>query len=164
MTQEIAEIPVPKVLLPVEYALGWRTSRYPSTTFNVGTPIYWDNFETNSPDIEKESTGEFKNILLSGGKVYKLTGYLSGDKSSSTAYDFRIRWWNVTDSKWFGSEGGAVHEVSYGGIGGSPAMAYVSLEKDTVFELRCSFEGVSASLYLDSGTAFNVEHLQNLTL
>lgn len=161
MTQEIAEIPIPKVELPVEYALGSRSSTK-STDFTLNSPAYWNQFETNSESIKK-SSGDTFQITLLAGKTYKLTGYICVGESGSSDVYRRIRWYNVTKSQWVGAEGGGFDNSSYQAIGSSPAIAYVQVDEESIFELRCSQASGDIDLMFQ-GTAFEVQHLQNLQI
>lgn len=162
MTQEIADSPIPKVELPVAYALGWRNSQN-SHTLSTNTPIEWNQFKTNSDLIIKPSgSGNFNQITLKEGYIYKLTGYLSvHEQSGSITAGFQ--WYNVTESKWEGSAGGFyTGRGDYHNGGTGPAIAYINIEKDTVFQLR-----VSQGSSLDGetwGTSFEVQHFQNLQI
>ena len=167
MTDNIDEItkvgsPLPKVELPVEYALGWRDSEY-STNFTTNNPAYWDEFETNSSSIQK-SSGNTSQITLSGGKTYKLTGHIALREQSNTQVYRRFRWYNVTKGEDVGSKGGFYSGYSsYSGAGGGPAIAYLALQEDAIFELRCAESSGDAD-YLTYGTSFEIEHFQNLKI
>ncbi len=164
MTQEPVVSPIPKVELPIEYALGWRTSDY-SSNFAVNNPVYWENFETNTKSIQK-GTGNTYQLTLRAGKVYKLTGYVALREQSNALFGRRFRWFNVTKNTYIGSEGGIYSGYSSYTAGGSaPAIAYAKLDEDSVFELRCTSSSPSGDVdYITHGTSFEIEHLQNLKI
>ena len=163
MTQEIAESPIPKVELPVEYGLGWRTSNRTSN-FVRNNPVYWDQFEGNSESIKKNSGDTFQ-ITLSGGKSYRLTGFVNlADATETTVFQRSYQWWNNTKQEFVGSQGGMYSAGDIDAAGGaSPAQAYVSLDEDSVFELRCTFASNDVDT-IGRGTSFEIQHLQNLKI
>ena len=162
MTQVNSLIPTNNI--PIEYAFGWLDKSIPAA-FAKNDPAYWTQFETNAKSITKESVdGKFSQITLGGGKTYKLIGGVALYANSITDCDRRFRWWNVTESKWIGSEGGFfAYAKTYTNGGVSPAIAYLQIAKDTTIELRCSeFSGKFE--HLTPGTYFDIQHLQNLKI
>lgn len=163
MTQEIADSPIPKVELPVEYALGWvhDTVTHP---FKDGDSVFWDRYESNSFSITTAS-GEYNQIKLKPGKVYKLTGFVSLEIETQAVVRSRFQWFNVTKNKYIGSEGGTSDEnTNWTLTGSAPALAYVEADEETVFELRANYQGGGDTVRFIYGTTFEVQHLQNLKI
>ena len=143
--------------LPVEYGLGWRTSNRTSN-FVVKNPVYWNQFESNSESITKASGDTFQ-ITLSGGKSYRLTGFVNlADATETTVFQRSYQWWNNTKQEFIGSQGGM-----YSAGGASPAQAYVSLDEDSVFELRCTYASNDVDT-IGRGTSFEVQHFQRMKI
>ena len=166
MTQEIAEIPIPKVELPVEYGLGWRNNPLNSQAIAVNYAIPFEEFESNSSSISKGSGTNFSQINLKGGKCYKLSCFFRfGEQGTSVRSDLTYRWYSLDKNMFFGSKGGArVATDSYPAGGGTAAIAYVRLEKDTTFEVRVETISADGPNHIDVGTSFDIQHLQNLQI
>lgn len=167
MTDEVKDFPskekeVPKVLLPVEYALGWDTSGR-STSFTENTPILWNQFESNSEAIKKTGS-TYEGITLSPGKTYRLLGSFCVISSGASEMRRRARWFNVTKNQWVGSEGGGFTSGSYENIGAGFAIAYVQADEENVLELRCSQASGNNAYLQIPGSSFEVQHLQNLSI
>ena len=160
MTQEIANSQIPKVLLPVEYALGWVHNTI-TQPFKDGDPVFWDRYESNSSSITATS-GEYNQIILKPGKVFKLTGFVSLEIETQSVVRSRFQWFNVTKNKYIGSEGGSSDENTNWTLSGSaPATAYFEADEETVFELRSNLQGDETQRFI-YGTTFEVQHLQNM--
>lgn len=167
MTDEVKDFPskekeVPKVLLPVEYALGWLSSSI-SSNFTLNTPATWNNFESNNESIKRGSSGNYTQIKLQPGKVYRLSASICVGESGSSDVYRRIRWYNVTKSQWIGCEGGGFDNSSYQSIGSGLAIAYIQVDEESILELRCSQASGDVDLLI-RGYSFEVQHLQNLSI
>ena len=167
MTQEIAERPIPKVELPIKYALGWVHEAI-DKPFTVGDPVFWNRLESNSASITTSGTtsgGEYSQIKLKPGKVYKLTGFVSLQIGSQAVIRSRFQWFNVTKNTYVGAEGGTSDENTNWTLSGSaPALAYVEADEETIFELRANFQGGDDTVSFLYGTTFEVQHLQNMKI
>lgn len=166
METKIVKEEVPKVLLPVNYALGWRTDLI-DTSFNYNKALYWNKFESNSNTIKKTTDlKEFCKIQLAKGYTYKLTGAASILVPKDSKPQRRFSWYNLNESKVIGTEGGfeAGSDNQTMGVGAAgPAIAYIYTEEDTIVELSCTYSTVDSE-YQTFGSYFNIENLQNLSI
>lgn len=166
METKIVKEEVPKVLLPVIYALGWRTEVL-NKSFNYNEALYWNKFESNSDIIKKKTDlKEFCKIQLAKGYTYKLTGAASILVPKATRPHRRFSWYNLNESKVIGSEGGfeAGSDNQTMGVGAAgPAIAYIYTEEDTTVELSCTYSTIDSD-YQTFGSYFNIQNLQNLSI
>lgn len=162
MSQEIYTTKAPKVILPLQYGMAWRVSTY-VTNFDTDNPVYWDAWTSNSEYISKED-GNTYQITLAGPKAYKLVGFVSVTESLDAEMARRFQWYNVTTGNLVGSEGGFHYKITGDASSGSgPAIAYVSIENESVFELRCTYDLGDVD-YFSYGTMCEISSLQNLEI
>lgn len=160
---ERVKVPEKGESVKLEYALGWRTSET-AVNFDNGDPAYFNAFESNTTKITSPG-GNYYQITLSSGYVYKLIGFVSILESPPSRLYRGIRWYNVSTGSYFGSQGGFVNgtDASYSGGGSGGAIAYIKPTSTQTFELRCSASSVDSD-YIEYGTSFNVEVMNATSL
>lgn len=167
MTQEIAKISLPKVLLPTDYALGWVNNPI-NTDFDSTKPAIWNNFESNSSSISKadENTPDnnYTQIKLSPGKVYRLVGTVSLELEAAGVIRSTFQWHNVTKNMSIGLLGATSSERTNWTLSGSgSAIAYVTADEETIVELR-SVSRADLVNQLLAGTTFEIQSFQNMKI
>ncbi len=167
MTQEIAEIPIPKVELPVEYGLGTITANI-AGAISVGTSIPWDSLDSNGVSIEKgdlDGNQRYSNIKIKGGVTYKLTGSLILHDASLIESLILYRWFNVTENEYIGVSGGLVwSSATQESSGSSPAISYIYSDEGVEVALRYESTSANNPDRIYKGSSFNIETFQNMTI
>lgn len=185
----------PQINQPMQVVKMWIRTRDPDTppateadfshqqVWDVNDTVPFDISETNVEEIEKYITSvtsgtppTFTSVELPAG-VWLLEGSVSFWKTNpagSADFSRNFQWFNLTDNKFVGTE---VHlsldnEASpttprKEADGGASATEIVSLDKPTVFELRCTWVGASSggeTLQMTKGCQAIIKSMNHITL
>lgn len=147
--------------LLINYQLGWVDGGIATSDFQKNDPVKFNRSISNMNSNEETQEKEFSSITLPAYESFKLFGNVSITADKGKNFERGIRWYNVTEGKWIGSEGGMQHDISVTSMAGSGlAIAYHVSNKKCRLELRCShYSGVIAAF--SRGTYFDVQHFDN---